>query len=117
MNKDLSIIRGDDCAILFKRIDKETKEVIKTVPEKVYFTVKKNCCDDEVVFQKKLDDGISFDSESGVYTVTINRNDTCEMMYFGYSYDIEIISNEKAKTLLIGKLYVKKEVTHTGNEV
>lgn len=117
MNKNLSIRRGDDHLIPFQRINKKTKEVITKVPDKMYFTVKRSCCEDEPVLQKTLGNGIVYDEQTAIYYVSISKTDTCELMYFDYEYDIEIIDGAVTTTILIGELKVEKEVTHLRNEV
>ena len=69
----------------------------------------------EPLFQKTLDNGITFDSE--YYHVVINPEDTNDLPFSKLAYDIEIISDNKVKTIYVGELELTKEVTFACNEV
>lgn len=112
---DFYITRGNNknIPIVFKK----NNEAVKEKADKVYFSVKCNYKDDEVVFQKTLDNGITFNEETGVYTIELLPNDTNELCFGDYDYDIEIIRNGKVDTPLMGVFKIGKEVTHKCNEV
>lgn len=110
------IIRGDTKNLKFKRINQNDKSVIKERPDKMYFTIKSNYEIEEFVFQKTLDDGINFDEESGYYYTTIEPEDTDNLPYSDFVYDIEVITGEGKKTIARGQLKIEEEVTFASNE-
>ena len=81
----------------------------------MYITFKYND-ENEALFQKKLDEGITFDGE--YYHVTIDPEDTNNLPFGKLIYDIEIIKeNDKPKTIKVDELEITKEVTYACNEV
>ena len=116
---NISVIRGDTNKFIFYRKDKNGN-VIKSQPNAVYFSVKTNGFEKNVIFQKKLSD-MTFDSETGKYTFYILPTDTNNLEYGVYEYDIEIkdIIDEVAytKTIAMGVFEIKKEITFASNEV
>jgi hypothetical protein len=82
--------------------------------DSIYFTVKNDTHTEEVLFQKKLNDGITLTND--VYNITIDPSDTDNLDYGRYAYDIEIIKNSIKKTIAVGVLDIKEEVTFVINE-
>ena len=110
----MEMIRGDEFKFKFKR-QTENGETITERPKQMYITFKYND-ENQALFQKKLDEGITFDGE--YYHVTINPEDTNNLPFGKLIYDIEIIKeNDKPKTLKVDELEIKKEVTYACNEV
>lgn len=112
----MEIIRGDYTRKKFQRQTK-SNEVITEKPDKVYFTVKTSEYKKSVLFQKTFENGITFDEETGWYTIEILPEDTNDLNFDTYIYDIEIIKDSKPKTIKIDKFIVTKEVTFAENEV
>ena len=112
---DLENIRGDTFKLPIQL--KNNDEVIKVKVEKMYFTIKDVAYSKDVILQKKLDDGITFDSETGIYLVEIKPEDTDNLNFGDYEYDLEIINNGEVETPLIGTFKITKEITHKCNEV
>lgn len=113
----MDITRGDTFDIKFQRKNKN-KEVIKEQPDKMYFTVKQDDNTVDTVFQKTLGDGsISFDSETYYYNLTIEPEDTNDLDYGTYYYDIEVIIGTKVKTIAKGTINITSEITFSVNEV
>lgn len=112
----MELIRGDTLKLKFQRKNKNG-EVIKTKPDKLYFTVKSNYYTKDYLFQKSLENGISFSEEDYFYRFTINPEDTDGLDYGNYVYDIETISDKTVKTIAKGTLEIKEEVTFAENEV
>ncbi|MGN1352219.1 MAG: hypothetical protein ACI4VE_05555 [Clostridia bacterium] len=110
MKNILSIVRGDTQALELEITDNNTP----TTVDSIYFTVKNDTNTDEVLFQKKLNDGISL--TDNIYNIIIDPSDTDELDYGRYAYDIEIIKNSVKKTILVGILEISEEVTFTNNE-
>lgn len=112
----MQMVRGDTHKFKFIRKTK-SGEKIMLKPEKVYVTFKYNE-EREALFQKTLDNGIIFNETTGYYHVEIKPEDTNELPFGTLVYDIEIINNaDEVKTLKVGTLELKKEVTFKNNEV
>lgn len=110
----MEITRGDYDVFKFKRT--MNGEVIETTPDKVYFSVKRSEYEDNFLFQKRLNDGIVID-EDFVYNVEIVPEDTNDLDFGDYVYDIEIVVGDKPKTINKGVFKITYEVTTTKNEV
>lgn len=119
MNK-IELIQGDDSQIYkFQRKDKN-KEVIKTLPQKMWITFKKNCGVDNCLFQKSLEKGtITYSETDNYYRFQIQSNDTCKLPYGTYGFDIAIINESGKKKTLVknGILEITEHYTHKCNEV
>lgn len=113
----MEITRGDTFEFRFQRKN-QNQEVITEKPDKMYFTVKENDRTEDYLFQKRLDNNtISYDEVSYYYNITIEPEDTDSLSYGTYYYDIEIITNNKVKTIAKGQLSVTSEITFKSNEV
>lgn len=113
----MNITRGDTVEIRFKRTTADG-QVITEKPDKMYFTVKESYYIKDLLFQKKLeDDSITYDEQTNYYMLTINPEDTNDLSYKEYVYDIEIIDGDKVKTIAKGTLKITEEVTFAENEV
>lgn len=110
MNKSLKFTRGDTFSFKFQRKDKDG-EIIETISEKMWFTVKKNYNSTDTLIQKTLLNDIVFDDETKYYHVTIQSEDTRELNYGDYVYDIQIMNGEIVQTIAKGSLKLDTEVT------
>lgn len=110
----IEIIRGDTLPLCFTRKDKDG-ETITTLPDKVYFSVKKNYKTEDTIIQKTLDD-ITIDADS-VYHFVIEPSDTDALKYDDYVYDIEVITGTYKQTIVRGIFRITEEVTFADNEV
>ena len=107
-------IRGDTRAYNFQRLS-ASNNIIKTLPDALYFTVKKSPRDRNFVLQKRLDD-MSFDSETGTYTFIITPDDTNNLAYGDYVFDIEVIDSGVKTTIALDVFRLTDEVTWQVNE-
>lgn len=88
--------------------------------DEIYFTVKRNANDISPIFQKSLNNGITYNEETHKYEIEINSEDT-EKMQMGenagiYGYDITIYyGGNKPKQKVIG--HFKIGTKYTLNEV
>lgn len=106
----IELTRGDTQGFKFQR-QTVNNEVINIKADEVTFTVKSNYYTTKVLLQKKLSkDEITFDDDS-FYHFKINHDDTKNMPYGEYAFDIEVRYNEDVKTLLKGEFIIKEEVT------
>lgn len=110
MQNIFSMVRGDTQS--FELEITENNESVTV--DNIYFTVKNDTHTDEILFQKKLNDGITLTND--VYNITIDPSDTDSLDYGRYAYDIEIIKNSIKKTIAVGVLDIKEEVTFVINE-
>ena len=110
--------------IRMARGDMETRTILlknssgtaySTVPDEIYFTVKKNANDHDYLFQKRLDSGIVM-IETGKYQLVIMPTDTDGLAFGTYDCDFEIIKEGEIKKTFVGTLVIAKEVTHHYNE-
>ncbi len=120
-NIDFEIVRGDNknISIAFTQThegDEKSYQIIKNKVDKMYFTVKDDPSEKSYIFQKTLLNGIEFDTATGIYIIKILPEDTDNLSFASYDYDIEIINNNQKTTKLIGKLKINQEVTHYSNE-
>ena len=120
INKDtiqtLSMTRGDTIPYHFQRKDNAGKPIL-TEAEKIYFTVKDTDLQQPVVLQKTIED-MTFD-ETGTYHFTIYPEDTNNLTYGTYTYDVEvrIESDNYTRTISKGIFELTDESTWASNEV
>ena len=112
----ISMARGDLFVFPFA-VFLDNEQVTAEMDE-IWFTVKKHYYDEEALFQHRLTDGGIMSDGEGTYTVTIAPEDTEELAFGQYDFDIQV---EKSGTLSIkrtfyGTLNLGPEVTHKGNE-
>lgn len=110
----MKIVRGDTAQFKFQRLD-SNNEPILIEADAIYFTVKKNYFTEDYVIQKKLSD-MTFD-EQGYYHFKIEPEDTNDLLYKDYVYDIEVIVGDYKQTISKGVLTITEEVTYNSNEV
>ena len=114
----MEIIRGDTKYFKFQRKRKHDKEIIETLPEKLYFTIKYSNNAEDFVIQKTLENGIEYNKNDKYYYIKIKPDDTDNLSYGKYYYDIEVIKeNEYKQTIAFGDLEITGEITFAKNEV
>lgn len=113
---DFEFTRGDTKVFKFKLIDKNGEELSLSDADKLFFTVKKTASSKNITFQKTLNNGIEL-KDDGYYYVTIKPDDTSDLSYGDYGYDIEIkTSTGIVKTLILGTITLTEEYTFKGDE-
>lgn len=110
----MEIIRGDTAQYKFQRLD-NSGNVITEKADKIYFTVKENYDTKIITFQKTIED-MTFD-ENYYYHFVINPEDTNELKYGDYVYDIEVKKDDYKQTISKGIFKITEEVTFYINEV
>ena len=85
--------------------------------DNVYFTVKNSHYTHDPLFQKKTSDGSIAGDTHGSYTVMINPEDTDNLDFGEYEFDIEVVKRPGIKRTFMGTLLICPEVTHRDNEV
>ena len=111
---DFEFPRGDTCPISFDITDSSGNALDLSSAE-VYFTMKKSYATQNYILQKKKSTGgITFDDTKG--TLVLEHNDTAELNYGNYVYDIQIKSGNYVKTLALGTITLTNESTWKANE-
>lgn len=110
----MRIIRGDNKTFTFQRKDKSGK-IITEKPDKMYLTIKQNEYEKQALIQKTFDNGIRFEEDT--YYVDFVPEDTDDLIFGEYVYDIEIINGDIVKTIKKDTFIIDSEVTHKENEV
>jgi predicted nucleotidyltransferase len=110
---DFEFPRGNTFEFVFE-LEDEQGLPIKNVTE-IYFTIKNNYKEEEFVLQKKLTTGeIIF--KDGTVTISITQDDTSNLEFRKYDYDVAVKIEDFFRTILIGKMSLTKNVTHKSNE-
>ena len=117
---DLQLIRGDTYLLTFSLQDKNGNAYALTDKDKCYFTVKKDFYRAECVLQKQYGDGITYNTETGLYEIRLTQVCTCDLACGNYVYDIKVKiadgERELVKTLVKGNLSIVSNATHKVNE-
>ena len=113
----MRILRSETTVFCFKRKDGEGN-VIETLPDDMFFTVKKDHHQKEALISKTLlNGGISFDPETFAYTVTLLPGDTDGLPFGKYCFDIKRkLGNDEKYILPKTELEIAAVVTHLANE-
>ena len=82
----------------------------------VYFTVKKKFSDRYYLFQKTLTGGTIEKIELGDYQIKIEPQDTNNLQFGEYKFDIQIQYENAIKETFVGDFVIKPEVTCSNNE-
>ncbi len=116
---NIELVQGDTSKVYrFKR--KNKNEVITTLPQKMWLTFKNSCCSKECVLQKTLENGgITYSEIDNYYRFQLKSEDTCELPYGDYGFDIAIINENGEKKTLKRDCVLKivDHYTHKCNEV
>lgn len=111
---DIEFPRGDTCPISFDITDANGNTLDFTGSE-IYFTMKKNYTVQTYILQKKYSDGdIEIDGSKG--KIVLEHDDTAELNYGSYVYDIQVKSGSYVKTLCLGTITLTNESTWKTNE-
>lgn len=107
MNKNLKMVRGDTLSFGIEySFDDESVQDLDTC----YFSCKQNADDEEYIFQKSLNDGIS-KVDDGKYRVRVAPEDTENVEVGNYYYDLEIGLNDDIFTIIKGVLSIESDIT------
>ena len=111
---DFEFPRGDTCPVSFDITDANGDELDLSSSE-IYFTVKKSYRTSNYIIQKKKSSSeITIDGTKG--NLVLTHNDTAELNYGTYVYDIQIKSGDYVKTLALGTISLTNESTWKANE-
>lgn len=111
---DFEFPRGDTCPISFDLTDQGGNPLDMSTAE-VYFTMKKSYTTTAYVLQKKKSTGdITINGTEG--SLVLTHNDTAELNYGSYVYDIQFKDGNYVKTCALGTITLTSESTHKANE-
>lgn len=113
---EITMMRGDLEIRQFQVLD-SNKEPFTDQMDEVYFTVKEDPNFKEYKFQKRLTTGEIVSLGDGIYQFRIEPEDTDDLKFRSYDFDIELIIHGELKKTFPGKLILGREVTHATNEV
>ena len=108
--------RGDIYPVSFTVYASET-EVSDIDFTQIYMSCKKKVEDRNVLFQKTLTGGTITKLDTGIYQFRIEPEDTNNLKFGDYVFDIELIYENEIKQTLYGTLRLSEEVTTAENEV
>jgi len=109
----LEIIRGDSNKFSFTRKDNEGETILQPA-NNVYFTVKESWTSQDYLLQKTIED-MTF--SEGKYEFTIEPEETDNLEYGMYVYDLEVIQESNKQTISRGTFKITEEATFASNEV
>lgn len=85
--------------------------------DEIYITFKRRTDSKEALFQKRLTTGQITKDEDGYYHFGILPEDTDDLDYSKYYFDIELYNKKPLiKRTILGELTLTAEVTHAYNE-
>lgn len=111
---DLEFTRGDTQVLKFQLKDKLENVISLGLDDIIYFTVKKNQNSSKVLIQKRYPDDIVY--QDGYFIFILKTEDTSDLAYGTYQYDIELKSGDYVKTLGFGSITLTDEITHRRDE-
>ena len=123
--KDLAINKGNSCDLFVQFTNEKDEVLIFEENSILYFTLKDNFYSIEYLFQKTSFNGITYNEEKEGYDIRLNCEDTEDLDYKDYAYDITVVrntglasANKKDKTTILkGYLKIEEVTTFEVNEV
>lgn len=112
---EIRMARGDIVTRSFT-IKNKNGTLYTDVPDEIYFTVKTSASERAFKFQKRLSNGGIVNTDPGKYQFAIEPEDTNNLGFGMYDFDIEIVKAPTLKKTFFGNLIIEKEVTHACNE-
>lgn len=116
---EIELIHGDTSPVFKFQRKNNTGEVITTLPQKMWITFKKDSKSEKALIQKTLADGITYSDVDNYYRFRLLPEDTVDLCYGTYGFDVAIIneSGEKLTLLNNGVLKLVDHYTTKNNEV
>ncbi len=112
---DIEFVRGDTQPLKFQVKDNNGNILKMDWYDELIFTIKKNYNAKQALLQKKLSNG-SIHYNNGYYFIILTHEDTANLKYGSYVYDIQLMSDDIVATLVLGTITLTEEVTHIDNE-
>ena len=111
---DFNFPRGDTCPYYFNLTDNDGNPIDLSDSE-LYFTVKKSSKARDYVFQKRLSRG-EIVQDGITIKMVIAHDETANLPYGNYFYDIQLKSGDYVKTIYKGTMTLDEEATWINNE-
>ena len=108
--------RGDIRDVRFTVYDSTGRVVSDIDFDEIYVTVKAKPDKPDFLFQKKLTDGSITKEDTGIYQFSIRPEDTNDLGFGSYPFDIELLYENVIKQTTLGSLEITPEVTFASNE-
>lgn len=123
--KNLSINKGNSYNIFVQFVNEKNEILIFEDNSTLYFTLKDNFNNTNYILQKTSLNGITYNEEKEGYDIRFNCEDTEDLDYKDYAYDITVVrntglasANKKDKTTILkGYLKIEEVTTFEVNEV
>ena len=104
--------RGDTCPVKFNLLDEKSQPIILKNGDELYFTVKQGYKKtDPIIIQKKFSTG-DITQVNEMCSLVIETEETNDLEYGTYVFDICLVSGDYVHTFAIGKMALTNEVTH-----
>lgn len=116
---EIELVQGDTSPVYkFQRTD-DKGGVITTLPQKMWVTFKKDYKSEKALIQKTLENGIEYNSDDNYYRFKLTPDDTANLCYGKYGFDIAILNENGDKITLLndGTLKITEHYTRKNNEV
>lgn len=107
--------RGDIRPVSFC-VEDENGDASDILFDEIYFTVKDQFKNPRYVLQKTLTGGDIERNQNGEYEFVLAPEDTQDLRFANYDFDIEILYGTVIKETFMGILELTPECTHAGNE-
>lgn len=113
LNQTKYMVRGDSKAYKFQRKDREGN-ILTDTPSTLFFTVKTSFNTQDFVLQKTLEN--MYITQDGYWHFVLNPEDTENLPYGKYCWDIQVVQDGFKTTIARGHLELTKESTWEMNE-
>lgn len=113
LNQTKYMVRGDSKAYKFQRKDREGN-ILTDTPTTLFFTVKTSFKTQEYVLQKNLEN--MYITQDGYWHFFLNPEDTEDLPYGKYCWDIQVVQDGFKTTIARGYLFLTDESTWKENE-
>ena len=109
---NLNVVRGEQYPIIMDLLDNDGNKIEQSEISEITMTCRKLPEEtSEILFQKKLsNDEITYDSEEQAFVIELLEEDTKDLEYGSYGYDIKVESGDVIEKF-VGSLIVKEEYT------
>lgn len=114
IKRDISMVKGDTMSFGF-----QIQGLGDQRPDEIHFTCKQDLEDDNYIFERTLDNGISFrsydqETDTLTYGVRVPPEATEDLQDGIYYYDLQLDINGDILTLMKGRLTIEWQSTHGG---
>lgn len=114
IKRDISMVKGDTMSFGF-----QIQGLGDQRPDEIHFTCKQDLEDDNYIFERTLDNGISFrsydqETDTLTYGVRVPPEATEDLQDGIYYYDLQLDINGDILTLMKGRLTIEWQTTHGG---